>query len=206
MVDMSKISEAIINGDFHNIRKLTAEHLEYGNNAEEILREGLIKGMDIVGEKMQSEEMFIPEVLLSAKCMSEAVEVLKPYLGADSIGVAGKVVIGTVEGDLHDIGKNLVAMMIESAGFNVIDIGVNVTPDAFVKAAKDNQANIVALSALLTTTMPKIRETINALIEGGLKSDLKIMVGGAPVTMEFATEVAVDAGGATKVAKDLMKK
>jgi 5-methyltetrahydrofolate--homocysteine methyltransferase len=211
MDDMSKISAAIISGDFANIRKLTAEYLEDGNRAEDILKEGLIKGMDIVGEKMQAEEMFIPEVLLSAKCMSEAVAVLKPHLGTDSIGAAGNVVIGTVEGDLHDIGKNLVAMMLESAGYNVTDIGVNATPEAFVKSVKDHKVNIVALSALLTTTMPKIRETISAIVDSGLRSNLKIMVGGAPVTKEFAMEVgsdgfAIDAGGATKVAKELMQK
>lgn len=211
MDDMSKISEAIISGDLANIRNLTVEHLENGTRAEDILKEGLIKGMDIVGEKMQAEEMFIPEVLLSAKCMSEAVEVLKPNLSTDSIGTAGNVVIGTVEGDLHDIGKNLVSMMLEGAGFSVTDIGVNATPDAFVKAVKDHKADIVALSALLTTTMPKIGETINALIDSGLKANLKIMIGGAPVSREFAMEVradgfAIDAGGAAKLAKELMQK
>jgi len=211
MTNMDRIFEAIISGDIVNIRKLTAGLLENGNRAEDILREGLIKAMDIVGERMQAEEMFIPEVLLSAKCMSEAVEVLKPHLGIDSVGAAGNVVIGTVQGDLHDIGKNLVAMMLESAGFNVTDLGVNVAPDAFVKAVKDHKANIVALSALLTTTMPKIRETIEAFKESGLTSNLKIMVGGAPVNREFATEVgadgfAIDAGGAMKVAKELMQK
>jgi 5-methyltetrahydrofolate--homocysteine methyltransferase len=210
MAGMDKISEAIINGDLVNIRKLTADFLDAGNRAEDILNEGLIKGMDIVGEKMQTEEMFIPEVLLSAKCMSEAVDVLKPHLGTDSVGAAGKIVIGTVKGDLHDIGKNLVAMMLESAGFGVRDLGVDVAPEVFVKAVKENKANILALSALLTTTMPMLGETIRVFRESGSTSNIKIMVGGAPVTKEFAMEIgadgfAIDAGGATKVAKELMQ-
>jgi len=204
------ISEAIIRGNIANIRKLTAEMLEQGNSADDILKEGLMKGMDIVGERMQTEEMFIPEVLLSAKCMGEAVEVLKPHLGTDSVGAAGNVIIGTVKGDLHDIGKNLVAMMLESAGFSVTDLGVNVAPEAFVKAVKEHKANIIALSALLTTTMPMIRETIEAFMERGSKPNLKIMVGGAPVSRKFAMEIgadgfAIDAGGAAKVAKELMQ-
>jgi 5-methyltetrahydrofolate--homocysteine methyltransferase len=208
---MDRISEAIIKGDITNIRKLTADLMDNGQHAEDILRKGLIAAMEIVGEKMQTEEMFIPEVLLSAKCMAEAVEVLKPNLGADAVGAAGNVVIGTVEGDLHDIGKNLVAMMLESAGYSVTDLGVNVAPETFVKAVKDHKASIVALSALLTTTMPKIGETINALNNSGLRSNFKIMVGGAPVSREFAMEVgadgfAIDAGGATKVAKELVQK
>jgi len=210
MAILDNISEAIIRGNIANIRKLTAEMLEQGNSADDILKEGLMKGMDIVGERMQTEEMFIPEVLLSAKCMGEAVEVLKPHLSTGSVGASGNVVIGTVKGDLHDIGKNLVAMMLESAGFSVTDLGVNVAPEAFVKAVKEHKANIAALSALLTTTMPMIRETIEALKESGPTSDFKIMVGGAPVSRKFAMEIgadgfAIDAGGATKVAKELMQ-
>ena len=208
---LNNISEAIIRGDIANIRKLTTEMLELGNSAGDILREGLIKGMDIVGERMQAEEMFIPEVLLSAKCMREAVEVLKPHLGADSVGTAGNVVIGTVKGDLHDIGKNLVGMMLESAGFNVTDLGVNVAPEAFVKAVKDHKADIAAISALLTTTVPMMRETIEALKESGSTSDFKIMIGGAPVSREFAMEIgadgfAIDGGSAVNVARELMQK
>ena len=209
---LNNISEAIIRGDIANIRKLTTEMLALGNSADDILREGLIKGMDIVGERMQTEEMFIPEVLLSAKCMGEAVEVLKPHLSADSVGTAGNVVIGTVKGDLHDIGKNLVAMMLESAGFNVTDLGVNVAPEAFVKAVKDHNADIVAISALLTTTVPMMRETIEALKESGPTSDFKfIMVGGAPVSRELAMEIgadgfAIDGGSAVNVTRELMQK
>jgi len=208
---LNDIYEAIIKGDIANIRRLTAEMLEQGSSAEDILRDGLIKGMDTVGERMQTEEMFIPEVLLSAKCMRESVEVLKPHLGAESVGVAGKVVIGTVKGDLHDIGKNLVAMMLESAGFSVTDLGVDVAPEAFVKGVKDYKADIAALSALLTTTMPMIRETIEAFVKSGSRSDLKIMVGGAPLSREFAMKIgadgfAIDGGSAVKVAKELMEK
>lgn len=209
MSDMKSISDAIISGDIANIRNLTEDMIGKGYPADQILQEGLIKGMDVVGEKMQTEEMFIPEVLLSAKCMGESVEVLKPLLGEDSVGAAGIVVIGTVKGDLHDIGKNLVAMMLESAGFKVTDLGVDVAPEVFLKAAVDYDADIVALSALLTTTKPMLRETISTLRGGESTKKIKIMVGGAPVTGEYAREIgadgfALDAGGATQSAKELV--
>ena len=179
-----------------------------GTNAGDILNIGLIQGMDIVGERMQSGDMFIPEVLMSAKTMSAAVEILKPLLSADDMSSAGHIVIGTVKGDLHDIGKNLVSMMVESSGFEVTDLGVDVAPEAFVKAIQENNANIVALSALLTTTMPMMQQTMNALVESGLRDKVKVIVGGAPVNQDFADKIgadgyAPDAGSASKLAKEL---
>jgi 5-methyltetrahydrofolate--homocysteine methyltransferase len=162
--------------------------------------------MDIVGEKMETGEMFIPEVLMSARAMSISVEILKPLLAAGEAVSAGKIVIGTVKGDLHDIGKNLVVMMMESAGFEVIDLGVDVDPAKFVAAIKENKPNIVGLSALLTTTMPMMRKSIESIEESGLRDGLKIIVGGAPVNQAFADEIgadgyASDAGSASKMAK-----
>jgi 5-methyltetrahydrofolate--homocysteine methyltransferase len=162
--------------------------------------------MDIVGEKMESGDMFIPEVLMSAQAMSISVEILKPLLAEGESSSAGKVVIGTVKGDLHDIGKNLVVMMMESAGFEVIDLGVDVDPAKFVEAIKVNKPNIVGLSALLTTTMPMMKKSIQSIEESGLRDSLKIIVGGAPVNKAFADEIgadgyAPDAGSASKMAK-----
>jgi len=167
--------------------------------------------MDIVGEKMETGDMFIPEVLRSAKVMGVAVEILKPLLGADDITGKGKVVIGTVKGDLHDIGKNLVSMMIESAGFEVSDLGADVPPKRFVEEINNRKnVDILCLSALLTTTMPMMKKTIDVLAENGLKDHVKIMVGGAPVTQKFADEIgadgyAPDAGSAVKLVKTLLQ-
>ena len=155
---------------------------------------------------MESGEMFIPEVLMAAQAMSGAVEILKPLLAEGESASAGKIVIGTVKGDLHDIGKNLVVMMLESAGFDVIDLGVDVEPAAFVKAIQDNQPKVVGLSALLTTTMPMMKKSIESIQESGLRDNVKIIVGGAPVNQAFADEIgadgyAPDAGAASKMAK-----
>jgi 5-methyltetrahydrofolate--homocysteine methyltransferase len=176
--------------------------------AETILNDGLIKGMDVVGEKMGSGDMFIPEVLMAAKAMSVSVEYLKPMLAEGSHSSRGTIVIGTVKGDLHDIGKNLVSMMLESAGFSIVDLGVDVPEEKFVGAVKEKNAKLLCLSALLTTTMPIMKSTIQALVEAGLKDRVKIMVGGAPVTQKFADDIqadgyADDAGGAVKLAKKL---
>lgn len=145
---------------------------------------------------MKTGEMFIPEVLRSAKIMQAAMAKLEPLMPGGEDSGRGTVVVGTVEGDLHDIGKNLVSMMLQGAGFKVVDLGINVTPAAFVDAVKSNQATIIGMSALLTTTMPKMEETVNALNEAGLREGVKIMVGGAPVTMKFATDIGADAYGA----------
>ncbi len=208
MADLSKIQSALIAGDADTLVNLVQESLDNDIPPSEILNSGLISAMDIVGEKMQSGDMFIPEVLMSAKCMSDAVAILKPFLGEDDTNSAGHILIGTVKGDLHDIGKNLVTMMLESSGFEITDLGVDVPVETFIKTIKEKKPNILALSALLTTTMPMMQQTIDALVESGLRDDLKIIVGGAPVNQEFADKVgadgyAPDAGAASQLAKKL---
>ena len=170
------------------------------------LNQGLIAAMDVVGERMENEDIFIPEVLMAAQTMGKGVEILKPFLKENETKAAGRVVIGTVKGDLHDIGKNLVAMMIESGGLEVHNLGVDISPEDFVKGIQANNANIVCLSALLTTTMPMMKKTIDAITESGLRDQVKVMIGGAPVTQAFADEIgadgfAADAGSAVKMAK-----
>ena len=206
MSNLQTITETLITGDSKKLQELVQEALTAGIPANDILRKGLIAGMDIVGEKMQSGDMFIPEVLMAARAMSFSVEILKPLLAEGEAASAGKMIIGTVKGDLHDIGKNLVVMMMESAGFEVIDLGVDVEPDMFVKAIKENKPSLVGLSALLTTTMPMMRKSIESIKDSGLRDSLKIIVGGAPVTQAFADEIgadgyAPDAGSAAKLAK-----
>lgn len=206
MSDLQAITETLISGDGDTLKELVQAAIDAGVPANEILQKGLIVGMDIVGEKMESGDMFIPEVLMSAQAMSISVEILKPLLAEGESASAGKVVIGTVKGDLHDIGKNLVVMMMESAGFEVIDLGVDVDPAKFVEAIKANKPNIVGLSALLTTTMPMMKKSIQSIEESGLRDSLKIIVGGAPVNKAFADEIgadgyAPDAGSASKMAK-----
>jgi len=210
MSDLRRISEVLVAMNEKKVTELVREALDKGVLAKEILNEGLIPGMDIVGEKMESGDMFIPEVLMSAKAMSAAVEILKPLLGDEGITAAGKVVIGTVKGDLHDIGKNLVVMMLESAGFEVHNLGVDIGPEDFVKAIKEKEPNLLALSALLTTTMSVMKQTIDAVTESGLRERVKVMIGGAPVTQKFADEIgadgyAPDAGSANKLAKALLQ-
>lgn len=209
MSDLQAITKTLITGDVKKLQELVQEALNAGVPANDILQKGLIAGMDIVGEKMQSGDMFIPEVLMAARAMSFSVEILKPLLAEGEATSAGKMIIGTVKGDLHDIGKNLVVMMIESAGYEVIDLGVDVEPDMFVKAIKENKPSLVGLSALLTTTMPMMRKSIESIEESGLRDSLKIIVGGAPVSQSFADEIgangyAADAGSAAKLAKTLI--
>ena len=184
------------------------QYLQEGRPAQEILQQGLIAAMDVVGQKMEQEEMFIPEVLRAAKTMEAGLALLQPHLAVGDLKVSGTVVIGTVKGDLHDIGKNLVAMLLSSAGFQVVDAGINVTPEAFVEKVKETGADFLGMSALLTTTMPQMRETLAALEAAGLRSQVRVLVGGAPVTQGWADEIgadgyASDAGAAIKVAKEL---
>lgn len=209
MTDLAGMTEALVKADKAKLVELVETALKDGVNPREILNNGLIKGMDVVGDKMENGDMFIPEVLMAAQCMSVAVEILKPLLKEGEIDRPQKVVIGTVKGDLHDIGKNLVQMMLGSFGFEVVDLGVDVKPEVFVQAVKEHKADILALSALLTTTMPMMQQTIAALVESGIRDTLKIIVGGAPVTQAFATQIgadgfASDAGSATKLAKSLV--
>ena len=186
-------ANALIAGKEEEVKTLTQEALDKGLDAKDILDTGLISGMDVVGQRFKAGDMFIPEVLLCARCMHGAMDILKPLLSeADAAGV-GTYLIGTVEGDLHDIGKNLVGMMFEGAGFQVVDLGIDLEPSAFVEALKQHKASLFGMSALLTTTMPKMGETINAIKEAGIRDQVKIMIGGAPVTAEFAKEIGADA-------------
>ena len=209
MSDLKTITETLLTGDGEKVAELTQAALDAGLSAKEILNQALIAGMDIVGARMESGEMFIPEVLMAAQAMGGAVEILKPLLSDEDAAGGGTIVLGTVKGDLHDIGKNLVSMMMESAGFKVINMGVDIDPDAFIQAIKDNDADILALSALLTTTMPMMEQTIKSVEESGLRDKIKILVGGAPVNQSYADEIgadgyAPDAGSASKLAKQLM--
>jgi 5-methyltetrahydrofolate--homocysteine methyltransferase len=210
MFDYQSIIDTLIKGDQAQLTEMVKEALNQGVAAEEILNSGLIAGMDIVGEKMENEEMFIPEVLRSAKVMGAALEILRPQLREDTKTSQGKVVIGTVKGDLHDIGKNLVAMMLESSGLEVYNLGVDVAPEDFVTAVKEKNAQLLGLSALLTTTMPMMKNTVEAVIESGIRNQVKIVIGGAPVTKKFADDIgadgyAPDAGAAVKLAKTLLQ-
>ena len=189
---LSKISSCVIEGNLNDIKSLTNQALGEGISAKDILDQGLMPGMDHVGVEFKAGNMFVPEVLRSAKTMSSAMEILKPILSESGVEMVGKVVIGTVKGDLHDIGKNLVGMMCEGAGFEVIDLGKDISPEAFVEAVKEYTPNIVGMSALLTTTMRSMESTIKALEEAGLRDKVKVMVGGAPVTKDFAEKIGAD--------------
>ncbi len=192
MAILEEISEFIQKGKAKNIKELVPQAIEQGLCATEILEEGLLKGMNIIGERFKNNEVFVPEVLVAARAMNAGTELLKPLLieaGAESKGVA---VIGTVKGDLHDIGKNLVKMMMEGKGLDVIDLGVDVAPETFLQSAKDHNAQLVCCSALLTTTMGEIKNTIDLFEEDGYKEKVKFMIGGAPVTQEFCDKVGAD--------------
>ena len=190
-----KMSELLILGNVEEIKKVTQKALDEGSQASDILQKGLLAGMDVIGQRFKAGEMFIPEVLRSAKTMHASMEILRPLLSESEASGTGTVVIGTVEGDLHDIGKNLVGMMLEGAGFRVVDLGTDVQPEAFLAAAKEHKPQILAMSALLTTTMPKMGETLNVLKEAGIRDQIKVMAGGAPVTQDFINEIGADAYG-----------
>jgi 5-methyltetrahydrofolate--homocysteine methyltransferase len=209
MANLQDLTESVIKGDEDKIKLTILELLNAGTPAKEIMDDGLIAGMNIVGEKMETEEMFIPEVLMSAKAMSAGVEILKPQLTDEENAASGIMILGTVQGDLHDIGKNLVKMLMEGAGFSVIDLGTDVSPAAFVDAIKEHKADIVGMSALLTTTMPKMKETMEAMEKAGIRDQVKVLVGGAPVTENYANEIGADgygydAGSAVRIAKEYM--
>ncbi len=189
----AKMAESLIAGKVDEVSSLTQEAVDGGQSPQDILQQGLLAGMDVVGQRFKANEMFIPEVLRCAKCMHGAMEILRPLLVETGVKTAGTLVIGTVKGDLHDIGKNLVGMMFEGAGFKVIDLGIDKDPQTFVDALKEHKAELFGMSALLTTTMPKMGETINAIKEAGIRDQVKIMIGGAPVTAEFAKEIGADA-------------
>ena len=205
MADLKAIAENLIKGKAPEVKRLVEQALKDGVAPGKILDEGLIAGMSVVGDKFKKNEFYVPEVLIAARAMNQAMEVLAPQLKKAGVKPIGKVAIGTVKGDLHDIGKNLVSMMLRGAGFEVVDLGIDVTPEKFIQAAKDG-CKVIALSALLTTTMPQMKNVIEAVKEAGLKT--KVMIGGAPVTQEYADEIgadgyAPDAASAVDLARSL---
>ncbi len=205
---MEQLSTAVIQGKVEEIVLLTHEALEQGHPPVEIIDEGLMPGMNYVAVQFKNGEMFIPEVLITARAMQAAMTILGPLLSSTKSAMAGTVLIGTVKGDLHSIGKDMVAMMLGGAGFEIRDLGTNVTPEAFVEAVRRDKPDIVGMSALLTTTMLMLQETIAALVEAGIRDSVKIMVGGSPVTADFATEIGADgyapnAGAAVDLARSL---
>jgi len=207
---LEQISKAIIEGELDEIVDLTEDALDEDLSAQEILNEGLMAGMDYVGVEFKAGNMFVPEVLRSAKAMQNSMDILNPLLAESGAKRVGKVLLGTVKGDLHDIGKNLVGMMCEGAGFEVEDIGRDIAPDDFVQAVKKFNPDIVGMSALLTTTMRSMEHTIKALVEAGLRDKVKVMIGGAPVTQDFADKIGADgyasnAAAAADLAKEFVK-
>jgi 5-methyltetrahydrofolate--homocysteine methyltransferase len=206
---MQKIATNLYDGEDEVVAELVQEALDQGMAPEEILVGGLIAGMDEVGRDFKAGDLFVPEVLIAARAMHAGMNILRPLLAEGDVPTAGKYVIGTVQGDLHDIGKNLVKMMLEGAGFQTIDLGTDVEPSAFVDAVREHKPDLVGMSALLTTTMTQMKATIEALEEAGLRDSIKIMIGGAPVTAAFAEEIgadgyAPDAGSAVDIARSLV--
>ncbi len=192
MVDLTIIAKSIIEGEEGKVRELVQQAISEGVTPDRVLSEGLIAGMNVVGERMKRREIYLPEVLLSATIMHAGLDVLRPLLAAGGATLGPKVVLGTVKGDLHDIGKNLVSIMLTGAGFQVVDLGKDTPAEGFVLAAKEEEAQIVGMSALLTTTMPEMRNTIEALKEAGLREKVKVIVGGAPVSPEYAMQIGAD--------------
>jgi len=207
MADLKALADAVIKGDQSTAVEITKAALEEGMPAKSVLDDGLIAGMEVIGARFKKNEVYIPEVLISARAMKMAMEFLEPELVKAGVEPIGKFLIGTVQGDLHDIGKNLVAMMLKGAGFEVIDLGVDVDPDKFVEQVKSSKVNVVGMSALLTTTMPGMEKTLKAIRDSGVSA--KIIVGGAPVTQDYADRIgadgyAADAASAVDVAKSLV--
>jgi corrinoid protein of di/trimethylamine methyltransferase len=192
MSDFAELSNAIIEGDLAQVIARTKEALANGSAPKDIIAKGLIPGMDVVGKRFKEGDMFIPEVLLSARTMHAGLDILKPLLLTSDSPSRGRVVLGTVQGDIHDVGKNLVAMMIEGAGFEVIDLGTDVPPEKFATVVRERGAQVVGLSALLTTTMTNMKSVIEALEDFGVRDKVKVLVGGAPVTATFAHQIGAD--------------
>ena len=207
MADLKALSEAVIKGDQNTSVEITKAALEEGAAAESILNEGLVTGMDVIGARFKKNEVYIPEVLIAARAMKMAMEILEPELVKAGVEPVGTLLIGTAKGDLHDIGKNLVAMMLKGAGFEVVGIGVDVSPEKFIEQAKTSGSQLIGISALLTTTMPGMEEVIKSLKAAGISA--KVMIGGAPVTQAYADKIgadgyAADAASAVDVAKSLV--
>ena len=208
-MSIETIYEAVLDGDAATTEAEVKIALETGVSAADILNKACIAAMGEVGRLFEEGEKFVPEMLISARAMKAGVNLLKPHLTQEDVSVVGKVVVGTVQGDLHDIGKNLVHMMLEGTGFEVVDLGTDVTPEKFVGAVREHEPDIVGMSALLTTTMPAMKATIEALSEAGLRDRVKVLIGGAPVTRGFADKIgadgfAPDASSATRKAKELL--
>lgn len=191
MSDLSTLTEMITKGNRNEAKRLTQKLLDAGTSPQVIVDQGLVPGMAIVGEKFKRNEAFVPEMLIAARAMKEAMSIIEPLLVKAGIKPKYTAVVGTVQGDLHDIGKNLVAMMWKGANFGVVDLGTNVSSDKFVAAAKEHNAQIIGLSALLTTTMPAMKDTVKAVREAGLKG-VKVVIGGAPITQEFSDQIGAD--------------
>ena len=191
MSEWQTLTESIVKGDRNEAKRLTQEALDGGAAPLTIVDEGLVPGMAIIGEKFKNNEVYVPEMLIAARAMKECMEILEPLLAEAGIKPKYTAIIGTVQGDLHDIGKNLVAMMLKGANYGVVDLGTNVAPDKFVAAAQEHNPDVIGLSALLTTTMPAMKTTIEALKAAGL-SNVKVMIGGAPITQKYADEIGAD--------------
>jgi len=208
---LKDIREVLMKGDRNAVANLTKQALEEGITVRDIIDRGLVAGMEVIGTKFKANEIFIPEVLIAAKAMHSGMAVLEPHFVKHGIKPIGKVLIGTVKGDLHDIGKNIVSMMLRGACFEISDLGIDVSPQKFIDAAKSKEFDIIAMSSLLTTSMNAMRDTIKGLDAAGLKGKVRVMVGGAPITQEFATSIgadgyARDAATAVDTAKELLKR
>jgi len=209
MPDFSKLYDAILNGDEKQALQLTKAALSDGADPGELITQGMIPAMDEVGRLFEAQEYFIPEMLLASRAMKTALDPIRPLLAAAGTQPTGRIVLGTVKGDLHDIGKNLVGSMLEGAGFEVFDVGIDIPPEKFVEAIRDKNPHILALSALLTVTMPEMKKVIDALIQAGIRDQVKVMIGGAPVSRKFADEIGTDgygenASSAVSIARALM--
>ena len=189
---LQEMSELLQRGKAKDVKELVQKALDEKISAKQILEEGLLSGMGVIGEKFKNNEVYVPEVLIAARAMNAGSEILKPYLASEGVKATGKVILGTVKGDLHDIGKNLVKMMMEGKGLEVVDAGVDVAPEKFVELAKNENAQIIACSALLTTTMGEMKAVVDAAKEAGIRENVTIMVGGAPVTDAFCKEIGAD--------------
>ena len=211
MQDLKQLHDAVLAGDAKTSRAVTELALNEGAEALKMVNDYMVPAMDEVGRRFECNEYFVPELLLSARAMQAALELIRPRLVAAGAEPVGRVAIGTVKGDLHDIGKNLVAAMLEGGGFEVIDLGVNVTPEKFIEAVKEKNANVIAMSALLTTTMPSMKTTIEALKQAGVRDQVKVLIGGAPITQKYAEEIGADgysdnAPGAVSLARRALGK
>jgi 5-methyltetrahydrofolate--homocysteine methyltransferase len=211
MSDLKAIHDAVVDGDAKTTKALTEKAIAAGTAPGDLLGKALIPAMDEVGRRFECNEYFVPELLISARAMKAAMELIRPLLAKSGVQPVGKVAIGTVKGDLHDIGKNLVAAMLEGGGFEIIDLGVDVAPEKFLAAVQEKGANVIALSALLTTTMPSMKDTIAALDKAGVRGKVKVMIGGAPITDAYAKEIGADgysdnASSAVTLARKLVGK